>query len=95
MSDNTQQKPTQEEMNRLSWHSRRGMLELDVLLLPFTQEVFPTLSAEQRAAYVELLSCEDADLFTWFMEKEVPAEQHLADMVRMIIDRARSLPPVH
>nr|WP_087112877.1 succinate dehydrogenase assembly factor 2 [Parendozoicomonas haliclonae] len=89
------QEPGQEEMNRLFWHSRRGMLELDVLLVPFTQEVYPTLSAEQRATYVELLACEDADLFVWFMEKEIPAEQNLADMIRMIIDRARSLPPVH
>ena len=26
------------EINRLYWHSRRGMLELDVLLVPFTKE---------------------------------------------------------
>lgn len=31
----------QTELNRLFWHSRRGMLELDVLLVPFTQEVYP------------------------------------------------------
>ncbi|WP_178102777.1 succinate dehydrogenase assembly factor 2, partial [Pseudomonas sp. DE0010] len=26
------------ELNRLYWHSRRGMLELDVLLVPFVKE---------------------------------------------------------
>ena len=30
------------ELNRLFWHSRRGMLELDVLLVPFVREVFAT-----------------------------------------------------
>lgn len=29
------------ELKRLYWHSRRGMLELDVLLVPFVQEVYP------------------------------------------------------
>ena len=30
------------ELNRLYWHSRRGMLELDVLLVPFVKEVYAT-----------------------------------------------------
>ena len=28
------------EFNRLSWHSRRGMLEIDVMLMPFTQHQY-------------------------------------------------------
>ena len=32
------------ELNRLYWHSRRGMLELDVLLVPFVKEVYATLN---------------------------------------------------
>ena len=39
----------QSELNRLFWHSRRGMLELDVLLVPFVQEVYATLDAENQA----------------------------------------------
>ena len=46
----------QTELNRLFWHSRRGMLELDVLLVPFTQEVYPTLNETDRELYVRLLS---------------------------------------
>ena len=37
------------ELNRLFWHSRRGMLELDVLLVPFVKEVYPSLDAEDQA----------------------------------------------
>ena len=33
------------ELNRLFWHSRRGMLELDLLLVPFVREVFASLDA--------------------------------------------------
>ena len=36
------------EINRLYWHSRRGMLELDVLLVPFTKEVYATLNQVDR-----------------------------------------------
>ena len=57
----------QTELNRLFWHSRRGMLELDVLLVPFVQEVYPSLDAEDQARYRKLLECEDQDMFGWFM----------------------------
>ena len=49
----------QVELNRLFWHSRRGMLELDVLLVPFVQEVYPHLNQVDRDLYVRLLTCED------------------------------------
>ncbi|WP_281646017.1 succinate dehydrogenase assembly factor 2 [Parendozoicomonas sp. Alg238-R29] len=87
--------PTQEEMNRLFWHSRRGMLELDVLLVPFSKEVYPSLSEEDKTCYNDLLACEDADLFVWFMNKEEPEEKRFATMVAKIIERSRSLSPVH
>ena len=87
--------PSQEELNRLFWHSRRGMLELDVLLVPFSREVYPELTDEDKRTYNALLACEDADLFVWFMEKETPEDSRFAAMVDMIVERARSLPPVH
>ena len=87
--------PSQEELNRLFWHSRRGMLELDVLLVPFSREVYPELTDEDKRTYNALLACEDADLFVWFMEKETPEDARLAAMVNTILERARSLPPVH
>lgn len=86
---------TREEMNRLFWHSRRGMLELDILLVPFVREVYATLSEEDQQRYVRLLECEDADLFAWFMAQEEPKDTDIARMVRMILNRARSLPAVH
>ena len=79
----------QTELNRLFWHSRRGMLELDVLLVPFTQEVYATLSEEDRALYRRLLSCEDQDMFGWFMERAESEDPELQRMVRMILDRVQ------
>lgn len=86
---------TQEEMNRLFWHSRRGMLELDILLVPFAKDVYPSLSKEDQQCYVRLLTCEDADLFAWFMAQEIPEDEEIAHMIQMILAHARSLSAVH
>ena len=75
------------ELKRLYWHSRRGMLELDVLLVPFVQEVYATLDADDQARYRKLLECEDQDMFGWFMQREEPEDPDLKRMVKMILDK--------
>ena len=77
------------ELNRLYWHSRRGMLELDVLLVPFVREVYPTLYDRDRERYRKLLECEDQDMFGWFMQRAEPEDADLQRMVRMILDRVQ------
>ena len=79
----------QSELNRLFWQSRRGMLELDVLLVPFVREVYPDLDEVNQARYRKLLACEDQDMFGWFMEREEPADEDLRLVVRMILDRVQ------
>jgi len=78
------------ELNRLYWHSRRGMLELDVLLVPFVREVYPHLNETDRECYRKLLECEDQDMFGWFMERSESEDPELLQrMVRMILDRVQ------
>ena len=77
------------ELNRLFWHSRRGMLELDVLLVPFVREVYAHLDAEDQARYRKLLACEDQDMFGWFMQRGEPEDPDLKRMVKMILDRVQ------
>ncbi|QLF92244.1 succinate dehydrogenase assembly factor 2 [Pseudomonas sp. ABC1] len=79
----------QSELNRLFWQSRRGMLELDVLLVPFLQEVYSDLDEEDQRRYRKLLSCEDQDMFGWFMQRSEPEDADLQRMVRMILDRVQ------
>ena len=78
------------EAKRAIWHSRRGMLELDVLLLPFAEQQYRQLSAEDQAIYRQLLECEDPDLFTWFLEHQVPDDAGLARMVTMVLEHAQN-----
>jgi len=79
----------QTELNKLFWHSRRGMLELDVLLVPFLKEAYPSLPDEDKARYKRLLDCEDTDMFQWFMQKSTPEDPDLARIVKIILDRVQ------
>ncbi|UYM16549.1 FAD assembly factor SdhE [Endozoicomonas euniceicola] len=82
-------KLSDDDFKRVQWHSRRGMLELDVLLEPFTNEVLRDLSAENQQVYVRLLDCQDADLFSWFMSEQRPDDKLLAGMIDTVITYAR------
>ncbi|MOA14677.1 Antitoxin CptB [compost metagenome] len=77
------------ELKRLAWHSRRGMLELDVLLLPFVEEAYPALDAEDQARFRKLLGCEDQDMFGWFMQRGEPQDPDLRRIVKIILDRVQ------
>jgi antitoxin CptB len=73
------------ENNRVYWHSRRGMLELDIVLMPFARDVYPTLSTDQQALYRRLLSCEDTELFAWFLGHREPPDRELSSIVEFIL----------
>jgi len=76
-----------EEFNRIYWHSRRGMLELDLILMPFVKEHFKALTEVQQQAYLKLLSCEDQDMFGWFLKHKTPEDPVIAEMVAYILTK--------
>lgn len=63
------------DYKKLVWHSRRGMLELDLLLLPFARERVPALSPGQQQHYIRLLEEEDQDLFAWLVDRQQHPEE--------------------
>ena len=73
------------ERNRLFWGSRRGMLELDLIVLPFLENIYPDLPQDDKERYWELLECEDQDMYAWFINRENPQNpnlQRIVDIVR-------------
>lgn len=74
-----------EEHNRMRWASRRGMLELDLVLEPFVNQRFLQLDAADRERYRQLMLCEDQELFGWFLRREVPEDPELAAIVHIIL----------
>mgnify|MGYP005673012545 FL=1 len=73
------------EYNRVIWHSRRGMLELDIVLEKFVRRRYPALSSAEQALYRRLLDCEDQELFDWFLKKREVDDPELAVMVNKIL----------
>jgi antitoxin CptB len=65
------------------------MLELDVLLLPFVDQAFDTLSHTQQETFERLLTCDDPDLFAWFMGHQACIDPELAAMVTIVLDRVK------
>ena len=80
------------DYKRIYWHSRRGMLELDLVLLPFVEHHLRELGADDQAAYVRLLECEDTDLFRWFLRAEIPEDPELVGIVATILASNGSTP---
>jgi antitoxin CptB len=81
--------PENVKFNRLYWHSRRGMLELDIILIPFLKEVYNTLPEEDQVRYENLLECEDPDLFSWLMRNGKPKDPDTARIISLIIKHVR------
>jgi antitoxin CptB len=81
---------TELHKNRIFWQSRRGMLELDLLLEPFARNRFETLNLQQQWTYHEFLKNEDQDLYAWLMERTEPPEKSFQEIIRLILENAGS-----
>jgi len=80
---------TEAELNRLRWRSRRGMLELDLLLLPWFDEVFRQATDEDQQAFMLLLDQEDPEMHEWFNQRQEPEDPELNRIVKKILDRVQ------
>ena len=75
-----------EEHKRMRWASRRGMLELDLILEPFVREAYTVLDSSGRQRYRALMECQDQELFGWFLRREEPADPEIASIVSDVLD---------
>jgi antitoxin CptB len=75
----------------MRWASRRGLLELDLFLADFVAYQYPSLNAELKSLYGELMTSADQDMFEWLMGRAEPDES-LAPIVSAIQTYKR-LPP--
>ena len=61
-----------QDQGRVSWRSRRGMLELDLYLVPFAEQMYADLPEADRHAYRELLECHDWEILDWLQDRSAP-----------------------
>ena len=77
-----------EGTRKLRWRCRRGMQELDVLMLRYLDQRYPAASEPERAVFLRLLDTEDDKLWHWMMGHEAAADAELDALVQ----RIRQLP---
>lgn len=74
---------------KLKWACRRGMLELDILFEPFVDQAYDALDTKDKYTFQRLLTCEDPDLFAWFMGHKKCEDEELAAMIKLMLDRVK------
>jgi antitoxin CptB len=62
------------------------MLELDLILQPFTESYYDLLEESDQLRFQELLELEDQDLYLWLMNREVAVDPDIKRIVQIIRD---------
>jgi antitoxin CptB len=62
------------DLDRIRWHCRRGLLELDLVLAAFLERHHDRLDAQEMKIFTELLEQPDNDLLDLVMGRAEPAD---------------------
>ena len=71
------------ELERIRWQCRRGMLELDLVLNRFVERDLTGLAPAELETFRQLLDEPDPRLLAWVMEQEI-APTAYADLVQRL-----------
>ena len=69
---------------RIYWRCRRGMRELEDLLLEFAHARYASLTEEERRAFARLLDYPDPVLLEYTMGQVIPRDRTLAALINKI-----------
>ena len=72
------------DRDRLLWACRRGMLELDLLLMGFMERGYDRLTEADRATFARLLDTQDQQLLGWLLGHEEPDEKEFIPVIEAI-----------
>ncbi|ATF10308.1 FAD assembly factor SdhE [Candidatus Enterovibrio altilux] len=81
---------TTQDKPRIKWACRRGMLELDMSIMPFFEECFDHLSESEKYNFIALLEYDDPDLFAWLVGHTHSEKHELSSIIEKIIAYNRS-----
>ena len=70
------------------------MLELDLILSPFVENVHDSLTEDDQLRFEVLLECEDQTLFMWFMQREQPTDPNMQRILQIIRESRKKLSKV-
>ncbi|VFP84376.1 FAD assembly factor SdhE [Candidatus Erwinia haradaeae] len=74
------------DKSRIHLACYRGMRELDLLLIPFFQHEFDSLSMHEKNLFVYLLERDDPELCHWLISSKTPEDAN----IKKIVDRIQN-----
>ena len=80
-ANNSEGKPSDSHTGRLLWQCRRGIKEVEVILVPYLQRHYPALNDDKKAVFERLLACHDVDLFEWFTVRSASDDKEIKGLV--------------
>ncbi len=72
------------ELDKVRWHCRRGLLELDIILERFNRQHLAVLAPGQLEQFKELLELDDNHLLDLILGREVLEEERLHSMLQLL-----------
>lgn len=78
------------EESRLKWQCRRGMRELDDLLMLYLEERYPRDTDDDKAAFRAVLELDDPELNGYLLQRIAPKSEQIARAIDRILSRART-----
>lgn len=75
---------TIQNKKQLRWRCRRGMQEMDILLLRFLDQHYDQASPEIQAAFAQMLEQQDDVLWDWLSGQVLPDDRHFLQLVEQI-----------
>ena len=73
-------------LRRMRWACKRGMLELDLMLIPYVEQRYLYADRPEQQCFEALLQCEDQQLYSWLLQSSQPPADFQA-----LISRIRTL----
>ena len=70
---------------KILWQCRRGLWELDAILIPFVEENFDDLDSNNQKLFIELLSYEDVEVFDLLVNQKEPLNKSIKPLLDIII----------
>lgn len=72
------------QRRRIRGKCRRGMLELDILLLNFFERHYNHLTSEEQDLFETILDSDDVQIYDWLMYADEPETEALKNLINKI-----------
>ena len=86
----TESGPEAAELRALTWRCRRGMRELDQLLLGYLHDHYADAEARLQGAFVALLELQDPVIFGYLVRGVEPDDADIRDIVGAVLGAAHA-----